>query len=115
MTINSSNPELVKVTQADREQAELAYLDCYDEPPNEGWLAALLAGKHDNDPLVQGFARHRADAILTLSRENERLRESLEQIARSTPDVSPPFRSMPADVMRDLARRTLAASQDSGV
>lgn len=44
------------VTQADREAAEGAYLECYENVPDELWLKALIAGKHDDDPQVQAFA-----------------------------------------------------------
>ena len=50
---------IVPVTQADREAASAAYYDCYETPPNALWMAKMENGGHDDDPVVQAFARHR--------------------------------------------------------
>jgi hypothetical protein len=49
----------VNVEQCDREAAYGAYFECYEDTPNDLWLEALRAGKHDDDPQVQLLARHR--------------------------------------------------------
>ena len=53
----------VVVTQADRDAALEAYYSCYGSTPNELWMNALIAGKHDDDPQVQLLARHRLATI----------------------------------------------------
>ena len=50
-------------SQTAREAAEDAYLTCFEDVPNPAWMEALIAGKHDNDPVVQAFARIEAEAL----------------------------------------------------
>lgn len=50
---------MVEVTQADREAAADAYHTCYEDVLNSAWMDALIAGKHDDDPLVRAFAANR--------------------------------------------------------
>lgn len=62
----------VKVTQADREAASAAYYDCFETPPNALWMAKMENGGHDDDPVVQAFAKHRLaerERIVALARE----------------------------------------------
>lgn len=65
--------------QADREAAEDIYLTCFDVEPNRLWLDALLAGKHDSDPVVQAAARHRLAAE----------RETIERCAAKLSTIEP--------------------------
>jgi len=51
------------VTQADRDAAMDGYHSFFEVTPNEGWEKAMLAGKHDDDCVVQAFARHRIETL----------------------------------------------------
>jgi hypothetical protein len=59
------------ITQADREAALDGYHSFFENVPNEAWERAMLAGKHDDDEVVQAFAAHRIAAE----------RETVEKIA----------------------------------
>lgn len=105
MTINSSNPELVERLRRD--------------------IAFFRERTYDIDHTEQARItriEQAADAILTLSRENDRLRDHIaEQITFAESRIQD-GRDMGASIWRialeDVARENrdvLAASQDSGV
>ena len=48
--------ETLKIEQCDRDAAYGAYFECCEDTPNDLWLEALRAGKHDDDPQVQVIA-----------------------------------------------------------
>ena len=54
-------------SQRVREAAEDAYLTCFEDVPNPAWMAALIAGKHDDDPVVQAFARFDQETALRVA------------------------------------------------
>lgn len=54
-------------SQTARDAAEDAYLTCFEDVPNPAWMKALIAGKHDNDPVVQAFARFEQETALRIA------------------------------------------------
>lgn len=65
----------IAVSQSAREAAEGAFFDCYEEAPNDLWLKAMLAGNHDDDPLVQTIAHAEARGREAGLREAARIAE----------------------------------------
>jgi len=54
------------VEQRHRDAASAAYYDCFDSPPNALWMAKMENGGHDDDALVQAFARFDHDRTAAL-------------------------------------------------
>ena len=73
---------MVEITQADREAAEDAYHTCYEDVPNSAWMDALIAGKHDDDPLVRAFARHRINALRSLADDQAMVEQAARAMCR---------------------------------
>lgn len=78
------------ITQADREAALDGYHSFFENVPNEAWERAMLAGKHDDDEVVQAFAAHRIEAeresantLARLQRERDQAVEALRFGERS--------------------------------
>ena len=69
-------------SQRAREAAEDAYLTCFEDVPNPAWMDALIAGKHDNDPVVQAFARIEAEALARGRLEGAKAMQEAHPFAR---------------------------------
>lgn len=69
------------ITQADRDAALDGYHSFFENVPNEAWERAMLAGKHDDDEVVQAFSAHRIAAE----------RETVEQVVAWLRETAPQY------------------------